>query len=216
MWGRKDQEQMGGSAPDAAPGPTPNPAQPRPPAPNPAMAQQPPTRVTDQPRVAASSQIGKTVRYKGDIFCEEDLFVDGIIEGKVEIPKHMLVIGAKSQVNAKIHARSLVIHGVLKGEVKAEERIEIKKTGSFEGNLVTDRLVIEDGGVFRGHSETRPPKAAAPAPAPAPAKAAAPAQQPSAPAPKPPAPAPAPAPRPPAQEAAASAPSPRPTQTGTS
>ena len=209
MWGRKDQEQMGGSAPDAAPGPTPSPAQPRPAAPNPAMAKQPPTRVTDQPRVTASSQIGKTVRYKGDIFCEEDLFVDGIIEGKVEIPNHMLVIGAKSQVNAKIHARSLVIHGVLKGEVKAEERIEIKKTGSFEGNLVTDRLVIEDGGVFRGHSETRPPKAAAPAPAPAkapapaPPKAAAPAPQTSAPAPKPPAPAPAPAPSPP------------PTQTGT-
>lgn len=213
MWGRKDQEQMGGGAPEAAPGPTPSPAQPRPPAPNPAMAKQPPARVTDQPRVTASSQIGKTVRYKGDIFCEEDLFVDGIIEGKVEIPNHMLVIGTKSQVNAKIHARSLVIHGVLKGEVQAEERIEIKKTGSFEGNLVTDRLVIEDGGVFRGHSETRPPKAAAAAPAPAPAKAPAPAPQPSAPAPKPAAP--APAPRPPAQEAAASAPSPQPARTGT-
>lgn len=213
MWGKK--EQMGQGAPDAGPGPTSSPAQPRPPAPNPVMAKQPPTRVTDQPRVTASSQIGKTVRYKGDIFCEEDLFVDGIIEGKVEIPNHMLVIGAKSQVNAKIHARSLVIHGLLKGEVQAEERIEIKKTGSFEGNLVTDRLVIEDGGVFRGHSETRPPKAAAPAPAPA--KAPAPAPQPPAQSPRPPAQAaaPAPAPRPPAQEAATSAPSPQPARTGT-
>ena len=209
MWGRKEQEQIGGGAPDAGPAPAPSPVQPRPPAPNPAMAKQPPTRVTDQPRVTASSQIGKTVRYKGDIFCEEDLFVDGIIEGKVEIPDHMLVIGAKSQVNAKIHARSLVIHGLLKGEVKAEERIEIKKTGSFEGNLVTDRLVIEDGGVFRGHSETRPPQAAAPAPAPA--KAAAHAPQPPASAPRPP----APAPRPPAPEAAASAASPQPARTGT-
>lgn len=196
MWGRKDQEQIGG-APDAGPAPAPSPVQPRPPAPNPAMAKQPPTRVTDQPRVTASSQIGKTVRYKGDIFCEEDLFVDGIIEGKVEIPDHMLVIGAKSQVNAKIHARSLVIHGRLKGEVQAEERIEIKKTGSFEGNLVTDRLVIEDGGVFRGHSETRPTQAAAPA---AQAKAPAQAPQQTAQAPRPPAQ--AQAPRPPAPEPA--------------
>lgn len=208
MWGRKDQEQIGGGAPDAGPAPAPSPVQPRPPAPNPAMAKQPPTRVTDQPRVTASSQIGKTVRYKGDIFCEEDLFVDGIIEGKVEIPNHMLVIGAKSQVNAKIHARSLVIHGLLRGEVQAEERIEIKKTGSFEGNLVTDRLVIEDGGVFRGHSETRPTQAASPAPAKAPAQA----PQPSAPAPRPPAQ--AQAPRPPAQEAASTT-IPQPARAGT-
>lgn len=192
MWGRKDQEHGGGGTTEAGLGPAPSPMQPRPATPNPAMPKQPPAVVTDEPRVSASSQIGKTVRYKGDIFCEEDLFVDGIIEGTVKIPNHTLVIGAKSQVNAQIHVRSLVIHGLLKGKVQAEERIEIKKTGSFEGNLITDRLVIEDGGVFRGHSETHPPKAAAPAPAPPKA---------SAQAPKPP----AQVPRPPAQEAAATA-----------
>ena len=174
MWGRKDQDQFGGSAGASEPEPrqagaeqrsnaaATSPAQPRPAA-----------YGMDKPQVSASSQIGKTVRFKGDIYCEEDLFVNGLIEGTIKIPKNMLVIGAKSQVNATVQVRSLVIHGSLKGKVHADERIEIKKTGSFEGNLVTDRLVIEDGGIFRGTSETNPrkppaspPKPAAPTPAP--------------------------------------------------
>lgn len=104
-----------------------------------------------------SSQIGKTVRFKGEVFCEEDLFVDGQVEGGITLPKHMLVVGTHSRVKANVKARRLVIHGTLHGSVDIGERIEIKKTGHLEGSLITDRLVIEDGGIFRGQSETRRP-----------------------------------------------------------
>ncbi len=107
----------------------------------------------------ASSRIGKLFKFKGEIHSEQDLFVDGVVEGMISVPKNLLVIGASSQVNADVHAHSLILHGKLNGDVTVSERIEIKKTGSLQGNLVTQRIVVEDGGIFRGSCDTRSPEA---------------------------------------------------------
>ena len=106
----------------------------------------------------ASSQIAKSVKFKGEIHSDEDLVIDGIVEGTISIPKNLLVIGANSRVSADVHAHSLILFGKLAGEVAVAERIEIKKTGSLQGNLVTHRIVIEHGGVFRGTCDTRNPE----------------------------------------------------------
>ena len=104
------------------------------------------------------SRIAKSVKFKGEIHSDEDLVIDGIVEGTISIPKHVLVIGANSRVSADVHAHSLVLFGKLAGEVSIVERIEIKKTGSLRGNLVTHRIVIEHGGLFRGTCDTRNPE----------------------------------------------------------
>ena len=96
------------------------------------------------------AQIGKSLKLKGAISGSEDLYIDGEVEGTVELEENSLTVGPNGRVHADVSARSITILGRLKGNVKAGERIEIRKTGSLEGDLSTARIVIEDGAVFRG------------------------------------------------------------------
>ena len=96
------------------------------------------------------AQIGKSLKLKGEITGNEDLYIDGEVEGKVELKANSLTVGPNGNVHAAVSARSITILGRLQGNVKASERTEIRKTGSFGGELVTAQIVIEDGAVFRG------------------------------------------------------------------
>ena len=97
-----------------------------------------------------TAQIGKSLKVKGEISGNEDLYIDGEIEGTIELEQNSLTVGPNSKVHADVTARSITILGRVQGNVRAGERIEIRKTGSLEGDLVTARIVIEDGAVFRG------------------------------------------------------------------
>ena len=94
--------------------------------------------------------IGKSLKVKGTITGHEDLYVDGEIEGTVELEENSLTVGPNGNVSADVKARDITVLGRLTGNVRAGERIEIRKTGSLEGDLTTSRIVIEDGAVFRG------------------------------------------------------------------
>ena len=96
------------------------------------------------------AQIGKSLKLKGEITGNEDLYIDGEVEGRIELKEHSLTVGLNGKVHADVSARSITILGHLQGNVKAGERTEIRKTGSFEGELLTAQIVIEDGAVFRG------------------------------------------------------------------
>ena len=96
------------------------------------------------------AQIGKSLKLKGSITGSEDLYIDGEVEGTVELKDNSLTVGPNGRVHADVTARSIMILGRLHGNVKAGEKIEIRKTGSLEGDLTTARIVIEDGAVFRG------------------------------------------------------------------
>jgi cytoskeletal protein CcmA (bactofilin family) len=96
------------------------------------------------------AQIGKSLKVRGEISGSEDLTIDGEVEGTVELKDNSLTIGPNGKVHANVTARSITVLGRLEGNVKAGERVEISKTGSLEGDLVTPRIVIEDGAVFRG------------------------------------------------------------------
>ncbi len=153
MWGRKDQEPFDDDAPPVvhreAPMSAPTEARPTSPPPS-------------QGKRAGASRFGRSVKVKGEIHCDEDLFIDGIVEGVINIATNELVIGANSKVNADVNCRSLILHGSLQGKVNIAERIEIKKSGCLEGSLVTQWIVIEDGGIFRGSSSIHAPKKPAP------------------------------------------------------
>ncbi len=96
------------------------------------------------------AQIGKSLKVRGEISGSEDVTIDGEVEGTVELKDNSLTIGPNGKVHANVTARSITVLGRLEGNVKAGERVEISKTGSLEGDLVTPRIVIEDGAVFRG------------------------------------------------------------------
>lgn len=122
-------------------------------------------------RNRAIAQIGKSLKIKGSISGSEDLFVDGEIEGTIELEENNLTIGPNGNVNADVKARDITILGRLNGDVQAGERTEIRKTGSLSGNLRTSRIVIEDGAVFRGSIDiVKPGQASAGSPIPKPVR----------------------------------------------
>jgi cytoskeletal protein CcmA (bactofilin family) len=94
--------------------------------------------------------IGKSVLIRGELSGSEDLYLDGEIEGTVDLRDHSLVIGPNGKIKATITARDLVVHGRLEGNVNATGRVELKKSCTLIGDVATQRIVIEDGAFFKG------------------------------------------------------------------
>ena len=122
-----------------------------------------------------SATIGKAVKIAGQIYSREDLYVDGDVEGTIELMEHKLTIGPNGKVHAGIKAREVVALGAIQGNVEASERIEIRKDAKLVGDIKTARIVIEDGAYFKGSIDIvkSEPKVAANQPRPQPAAAAA-------------------------------------------
>jgi len=78
----------------------------------------------------------------------EDLYIDGQVEGTIELRDHNLTVGPNGRVDANVNAKEVVLLGSVKGNIRASERVEIRKSGSLVGDLVSARVTIEDGGVF--------------------------------------------------------------------
>lgn len=122
----------------------------------------------------ATARLGSSLHVKGEISGNEDLLIDGSVEGLVQLDERKLTVGATAKVTADIIAREVVVYGAVKGNLRAKDRIEIKKDGSVNGDLTTARIMIEDGAYFKGSIEidksaekesafTRSSSAAAPA-----------------------------------------------------
>jgi cytoskeletal protein CcmA (bactofilin family) len=106
--------------------------------------------------------IGKSVLIRGELSGSEDLYLDGEIEGNVDLRDHSLIIGPNGKIKATIIARDLVVHGRLEGNVNATGRVELKKSCTLIGDVATQRIVIEDGAYFKGAidiKESKEPKA---------------------------------------------------------
>jgi len=119
-----------------------------------------------------AATIGKAVKVNGQITSQEDLYVDGDVEGTVELVQHKLTIGPNGKVHAAIKAREVVALGSIQGNVEASDKIEIRKDARLVGDIKTARIIIEDGAYFKGSIDIVKPE---PKPAPA-----APRQQPAA------------------------------------
>jgi cytoskeletal protein CcmA (bactofilin family) len=101
----------------------------------------------------ATARLGASLHVKGEISGNEDLVIDGSVEGLVQLDERKLTIGATAKVTADIIAREVVVYGTVKGNLRAKDRIEIKKDGSVNGDLTTARIMIEDGAYFKGSIE---------------------------------------------------------------
>jgi cytoskeletal protein CcmA (bactofilin family) len=100
-----------------------------------------------------SARLGASLHVKGEITGNEDLTIDGSVEGLVHLEDRKLTVGASARVTADVIAREVVVYGNVKGNLRARDRIEIKKDGSVVGDLTTARIMIEDGAYFKGSIE---------------------------------------------------------------
>lgn len=156
MWTKKKDEVPREPESKTPSAPAPTPAAPTPihhPAPQGgSMSQSEPVRT--MPSVErGGARLGPGLKVQGEISGNEDLQIDGAVDGHVHLGDRKLTIGASARVTADVEAREVVVYGNLKGNLKARDRIEIKKDGSVVGDLATARIMIEDGAYFKGSIE---------------------------------------------------------------
>jgi cytoskeletal protein CcmA (bactofilin family) len=101
------------------------------------------------------AHIGKSVIIKGELSGSEDLYLDGEVEGNIDLHNHNLVIGPNGRVRANVHAKDVVIHGKVDGNIVGVEKVELKKSAVLNGDINTQRIVIEDGAFFKGAIDIR-------------------------------------------------------------
>lgn len=96
--------------------------------------------------------IGSQIKLNGDVSGDEDVEIQGRVEGTINLKKD-LVIASAGNVEAKIHAKNVTIAGKVKGDVTADEKVELVASGSLEGNIRAPKIVISEGAHFRGSVE---------------------------------------------------------------
>ena len=96
------------------------------------------------------ANIGKAISIRGDLTGNEDMVIEGQVEGKVDLPNNQLTIGADGKVKAEIHAKGIVIIGHVIGNVIGLERVEIQATGRVEGDVTAPKLIVAEGAQLNG------------------------------------------------------------------
>src|SRR5512143_291628 len=116
----------------------------------PSLAATPSTGPVERRDAAA---VGASIAIVGDITGDEDLTILGRVEGKIDLPQHVVTVGQSGRVKADIHARVVSVAGEVRGNLIAAEQILIRKTATMLGNLTAPRVGLEDGCSFRGSVE---------------------------------------------------------------
>jgi len=144
MWKKSEPEE---THPQPAPAPMPQPAAPlRSPAP-----------------VREQAVIGSTIFIKGDLTGEEDLAIEGRLEGKIELRRHSITIGKNGRIKGDIYGKSISVEGTVEGNLYGEEQLVLRQSGTVRGNIVAPRVALEDGSNFKGSIDMSPKdKSAAP------------------------------------------------------
>jgi cytoskeletal protein CcmA (bactofilin family) len=127
---------------------------------------------SEAPRSVDIATIGKSVVVKGELSGSEDLYVDGEVEGSISLRGQSLTIGPNGRVRANVEARNVIVHGRIDGNIKASDRVELRKSASLSGDISTARVAIEEGAFFKGSidiQKTEPAPKLEPKPAVAPA-----------------------------------------------
>jgi len=103
-----------------------------------------------------SAVIGPGIHINGDISGDENLLIEGRVDGKVNLEAHQVDIGHSGRVNADITAKVIRIAGEVRGDIKGTEKVVISKTGNVHGNIVAPRMTLEDGAIFKGSIDMDP------------------------------------------------------------
>ena len=101
--------------------------------------------------------IGKSLIVKGELSGSESLYIDGKVEGAINLPGNRVTVGRNGQVAANIVAREVVVLGKVRGNINASDRVDIRSEGSLTGDVAAARISIEDGAYFKGGIDIRKP-----------------------------------------------------------
>ncbi len=112
-----------------------------------------PAKTTTAPIEQAT--IGRSLVIKGEITGSEALYIDGRIEGKITLTDNRVTIGRNGIVQADITAREVVVMGKVTGNLECSDRVDIRSEGVVHGNVLTERVSVEDGAVLKGGIEVR-------------------------------------------------------------
>jgi cytoskeletal protein CcmA (bactofilin family) len=112
-----------------------------------------PAKTTTVPTEQAT--IGRSLVIKGEISGAESLYVDGKIEGTINLAEHRVTVGRNGIIAANINAREVVIMGKVTGNIQCSDRLDIRSEGSVAGDVVTMRISVEDGAVLKGSVQVR-------------------------------------------------------------
>ena len=100
--------------------------------------------------------IGPSITIKGEVSGEEDLLIQGRVEGTIQLGGNEVTVGEAGQICADLHARVARINGEVTGDITANEKVIISKTGNVRGNIVAPRVTLEDGAIFKGSIDMDP------------------------------------------------------------
>jgi len=145
MWKKEDAKPQGAPEISTTPVPASHPQQ----SANPTSSLSPTPPVS--PRAAAC--ISQGIKIKGELTGSEDLFVDGQVDGKLNLANGSLTIGPNGQVKADVNAREVIVRGHVEGKVTGRDKVQLWSTGHVSGEVQTERLAIEEGAVLRGKVE---------------------------------------------------------------
>src|SRR5512141_1701676 len=150
MWKPTNQPTIGG------PAPTPEPQRPTTPTHTPAAE---PTPAAAPRNASVNSQdqatIGKSLVIKGEVTGSESLYIDGRVEGSINLSGNRVTVGRNGVVSANINAREIVVLGKVRGNLTDSDRVDIRSDGSLTGDVIAARISIEDGAFFKGGIDIR-------------------------------------------------------------
>jgi cytoskeletal protein CcmA (bactofilin family) len=106
---------------------------------------------------AEQATIGKSLVIKGEVSGSESLYIDGRVEGSINLAGNRVTVGRNGVVAANINAREIVVLGKVRGNLVASDRVDIRSEGSLTGDVVAQRISIEDGAFFKGGIDIRKP-----------------------------------------------------------
>ncbi len=112
------------------------------------------------PASGEQATIGKSLIVKGELTGSESLYIDGKVEGAINLPGNRVTVGRNGQVAANIVAREVVVLGKVRGNCQASDRVDIRSEGSLTGDVIAARISIEDGAFFKGGIDIRKPGSA--------------------------------------------------------
>jgi cytoskeletal protein CcmA (bactofilin family) len=100
-----------------------------------------------------STAIGKSVTIRGEVSGKEDLYMDGVVEGTISLPESRLTVGPNARVKADMNAHDVVIYGLVEGNIRATGRIELRESAVVRGDIIAERLSIEENASIKGKVE---------------------------------------------------------------
>ena len=111
------------------------------------------------PRKSGNSVVGPSILVQGDMTGDEDLVIQGRVEGSVSLKKNLVTVGKDGRVNATVNAQIIRVEGTVEGELQGKEQVIVTRTGSVSGNIVAPRVTLEDGCRFKGAIDMEGPDA---------------------------------------------------------